>query len=501
LLPDIDLMMSTSSRPGAPTGPGRALLWLILSATMVRLLMAWALGLGIDESYAVAAGRQFHLGYFDHPAAMWWLSASAAHLFASEAPIIVRLPFIAMGALSTWLLYRLTARLFSPRAGLWAAIAFTLSPVLGFTSASWVLPDGPLLAALLAATICLFRALDARGWRWWLATGVCVGLAMMSKYTAALVMAGGAIAIATQPRHRHWLGRPQPYIAALVALLIFAPQIVWNAQHHWASFAFQGGRAATARFRPVGLLATLGGEALFLLPWIWFGLTASFLRGLRAGPANPTTWLLCWLAAGPVVLFVVVSLWSRNVLFHWAAPGYLLLYPLLGAELATWRPALARRWTTATAALLVVGCLLVASEVRFHWLALVTTADPGIQALDWTPLGPALAARGLLTPDLIAGTDWANTGKIAYALGPDIEVLCLNEDAREFAFATNPRAHLGADILIVAPHFTPTQISARYGALFDTIETLPPAQLNFTSRAPIDIPLYLGHGLRRWPWG
>jgi 4-amino-4-deoxy-L-arabinose transferase-like glycosyltransferase len=499
LPPDNDLIFSISSRPGAAAAPGRAILWLILSATLVRLVMARALGLGIDESYAVAAGRQFHLGYFDHPAAMWWLSAGAAHLFDSEAPIVVRLPFIALGALSTWLLYRVTARLFSHRAGLWAAVAFTLSPVLGFTSASWVLPDGPQLAALLAATICLSRALDARGWRWWLATGVYVGLAMMSKYTAALVMAGGVIAIATQPCHRHWLARPQPYVAALIALLIFAPQIIWNAQHHWASFAFQGGRAATARFRPFGPLATLGGEALFLLPWIWLGLITVFIRGLRAGPANPTTWLLCWLATGPVVVFAVVSLWSRNVLFHWAAPGYLFLYPILGAELATWRPAVARRWATATATLLCVGLILVTSEVRLHWLGLVSTADPGLQALDWTPLRPALAARSLLTPELIAGTDWANTGKIAYSLGPDIKVLCLNTDAREFRFSTAERDHLGADILIVAPHLTEPQITARYGSLFDSIETLAPAHLIFNTRTPIDIPLYLGHGLKKFP--
>ena len=35
----------------------------------------------------------------------------------------------------------------------------------------------------------------------------------------------------------------------------------------------------------------------------------------------------------PILLFTAVSLWSRNVLFHWAAPGYLFLFPLLGAWL------------------------------------------------------------------------------------------------------------------------------------------------------------------------
>src|SRR5215475_8571135 len=82
-------------------------LWLIVGTTALRLAFGWALGLGVDESYMVAAGRTLSLGYFDHPPASWWLSWGAAHLFGSEAPIIVRLPFIGLFALSTWLMYRL----------------------------------------------------------------------------------------------------------------------------------------------------------------------------------------------------------------------------------------------------------------------------------------------------------------------------------------------------------------------------------------------------------
>src|SRR6266851_10078875 len=103
-------------------GPERAVLWLVVGGLAIRLLMAGAIGLGVDESYMVAAGREFHLGYFDHPPLSWWLSAAAAHLLGSEAAPVVRLPFIVLFAVSTWLMYRLTAALFTRRAGLWAAI-------------------------------------------------------------------------------------------------------------------------------------------------------------------------------------------------------------------------------------------------------------------------------------------------------------------------------------------------------------------------------------------
>jgi hypothetical protein len=320
----------------------------------------------------------------------------------------------------------------------------------------------------------------------------------MSKYTAGLVLAGALVAIMTQPTHRHWLARPQPYVAALLALLLFLPELAWNAQHHWVSFAFQGGRAATRRFRPFGPLATLGGEALFLLPWIWLGLIVNFLRGLRAGPSGWGPWLLCWLAFLPVTLFAVISFWSTGVLFHWAAPGYLFLFPLLGVTLQSWRPA--RAWAAATAALLCLALLATATELRWHWIAFFApNADPALQALDWMPLRPALAARGLLQGRPIAGPGWADTGKISYALGGNPNVLCLNTDDREFGFGRTPADVVGQDILIVAPGLSSAQMQARYGAIFDSIETLAPVTLGFPGRSGVTIPLFVGHHLRRWP--
>src|SRR6202163_4962648 len=96
--------------------PGAPVLLLILSSTALRLAFGTALGLGVDESYMVASGRVLSLGYYEHPPAAWWLSWGAAHLFASEAPIVVRLPFIALFALSTWLMYRLGAAIADVRA-------------------------------------------------------------------------------------------------------------------------------------------------------------------------------------------------------------------------------------------------------------------------------------------------------------------------------------------------------------------------------------------------
>ena len=233
----------------------------------------------------------------------------AAHLAGSEAPIVVRLPFIALFALSTWLMYRLGRR--SPmRVGLWAAVLLNLSPVFGVTTGTWVLPDGPLDCALLGAALCLVRALEHGTLAWWLGAGVCAGLALLSKYSAGLTMSGAGLYLLSSRMHRHWLATPKPWLAALVALLMFAPVLAWNATHGWASFAFQGGRAEGMQFRPLGPLATLAGEALFVLPWLWLPMMVVFVWrcGVVRASGGPgccavwprrRSWCLRWSQPGP----------------------------------------------------------------------------------------------------------------------------------------------------------------------------------------------------------
>lgn len=479
----------------------RALLWLILAGTIVRILFGWSIGLGVDESYMVVAGRgALRLGYFDHPLLSWWMSNLASRMAGSEAAVVVRLPFIALFAVSTWLMFRVGAEISGQRAGLWAAIAFNLAPVMGVTSGGWVLPDGPLVAALLGAVFCALRALSGppalpgplalaglpappgRGLGWWLGFGVCAGLAMLSKYTAVLPLAGFVTFLVVDPRYRAWLARPQPYAALALALLVFSPVVIWNAGNGWASLAFQGGRAAASRFNLFGPVVTLAGEAAFLLPWIWVGLCLVLWRGFRAGDARVR--LLCWMALPAIALFAVVSLWSRQVLFHWATPGYLMLFPLLGAFLAdrTWAPRVAR----ATAGLLAVAMLLVASEVRLPWAPLPAEAILSIR--DWSALRPAVLAVGLP----VAAVSWSDAGKAGIGLGPDVPILCLNVDAREFRFSTRPP--VAGDVVIVAPRRTLASMRQTYVGAFESIEALPPVRV-----AGVDIPLFVGRGLRRWP--
>jgi 4-amino-4-deoxy-L-arabinose transferase-like glycosyltransferase len=474
---------------------------LIAGTTLIRLAFAATTGLGVDESYMVTAGRVLSLGYFDHPPASWWLSWGAAHLFGTEAPWAVRLPFILLFALSQGLVWRIACRLADQLAGFWAVVALNLSPVFGVTTGTWVLPDGPLDAALLGAALCLMHALPATGRRalgWWAATGLCAGLALFSKYSAVLTIGGAFLYLAFNRPHRHWLARPEPYAAAAVALAVFSPVLIWNATHGWASFAFQGDRAAGLRFRPLMPLQVLAGEALFVLPWLWLPMMILFVRGFRRGWQER---LLVWLAAPPIVVFALISAWSsQRILFHWAAPGYLMLFPLLGRAIAE-RVGLmwVRRAVAGSAALLLACVIVIATQVQFDWLgnglANVMRADPTAEGVDWTSLRDDLEARGLLPPGTVtAALNWRDAGKIGHALGPSVTTLCLSSDSRQFGFADPLRGFAGRDVLllVVSPA---DKAAADAKPWFQAVEVLAGTSVRLDGRVLRTVTVLRGRGL------
>src|SRR5215813_2122816 len=102
---------------------------------------------------------------------------------------------------------------------------------------------------------------------------------------------------------------------------------------------------------------TAGPRSCFreVAPLVWCGLGA-----LRRGPSDRKRWLLVCLAAPPILLFTVAALWGKP-LFHWAAPGYLMLVPMLGEAIARRRQTsrLARIWLGATTVFVIVTAGLV----------------------------------------------------------------------------------------------------------------------------------------------
>jgi hypothetical protein len=490
----------------------RAVLALIVATMVVRVLFATSLGLGIDESYTVATGRHLQLSYFDHPPLTWWLEWAGGHLFGTEAALALRAPFIVLFALTTWLTFSLTRLLFGERAGLWAAVTLNFAPVLAWTSGTWILPDGPLNAALLAGAYCVSVALFAAGSTapfWWLAAGVCGGIAMLAKLHGIFLFAGLGLFLSTSRSHRHWLATPWPYLAVAVAAVIFLPVLIWNEQHQWVSFVFQAERARPREFEPWAPLIAIAGQALFLLPWIWLPLVLRLARAGLDGPAKDRQWLMACFAIGPIALFTAVAWTGTRTHPHWAAPGYLMLFPVLGCQVATALES-GRRYTriwliaSATSLAVLLGGIMTLAYLPWPPFGLFegkTLEDPILNALDWNNLEVELQARHLLgRPNLfVAATRWDEAGKIDYALHGKMSVLCLARDPHGYGILTRPRDHIGEDALIIGRDLLSPRIKKIYGGYFEGIEELPRITIRQAGRPAFELSVYLAHKLRDAP--
>ena len=62
--------------------------WLALAIlagfTVARLLFAFSIGFGIDESYTVAISRHLCLSYFDHPPLHLWIARLAVSILGED---------------------------------------------------------------------------------------------------------------------------------------------------------------------------------------------------------------------------------------------------------------------------------------------------------------------------------------------------------------------------------------------------------------------------------
>ena len=106
-----------------------------------------------------------------------------------------RLGFIALFAGSTWLMFRLTRRLFGREAGILAAFALNLSAYHTVAAGTFALPDGPLLFFWLLTMDRLAVALSAsekseKATVAWVQVGLAWGLAMLSKSHAVFLPFG-----------------------------------------------------------------------------------------------------------------------------------------------------------------------------------------------------------------------------------------------------------------------------------------------------------------------
>jgi len=362
-------------------------------------------------------------------------------------------------------MFSFTSRLFGVRAGLWSLIALNLSAFFTVAASDWILPDGPLNMCLLAAA---FATTSITGENnsysdsyriTWITIGFWIGLAALSKYHAFVFGIGLLGFLATTRKYHYNFGRMAPYIGLGLSVLLFSPVLVWNAQHGWASFIFQGYRGTPhTAWSSARLLMQIVGEFLLLAPWISVPLVCAVAWAITRSKNDDRYRLCLWLGLPSVILFTLAPLWGARGMPHWPMPGWLLLFPLLGAWLAECEGVASWpcKWLAASATVMALLVIVAASDSATGWIgasfpAIFRQGDPTIETLEWTQMRQFLMQHKLLGRKhlFVAALSWKAAGKIDQILNGDLPVHVFGPESHGYAFRSCPGGTVGDDAVLI----------------------------------------------------
>ena len=196
------------------------------------------------------------------------------------------------------------------------------------------------------------RVLASGDPRWFMGVGAAIGFGMLSKYAIPFFVAG-LIAGLVFTDARRYLRSKWLWIGAGIAVLIFLPNLIWQARNHFIYLDFVRHIHArdVAQGRARGFLPGQLKLTLYALPLAIAGLWFSW----RSGRFRP----IVWMYMVPLVLFLIAQ--GRD---YYLAGAYPMLYAAGAVWLEGWVPSLRRggarvvRWSFA---MLVVDAAIAAS--------------------------------------------------------------------------------------------------------------------------------------------
>ncbi|MEA2865108.1 MAG: hypothetical protein QOC84_3064 [Bradyrhizobium sp.] len=304
---------STKPPDSSAFGPWLAVALLIGAMTVLRVIYASTIDLRTDEAYYWTWSKENVLSFLDHPPMIAWFIRFGTAIFG-DTNLGVRFAGI-LAMLATQLLLADIVRRVTHdfRAVVLALLMPEAALYYGLLMAK-VSPDVALILFAVAMLWSLVRLDESGDPRWWLAAGVFAGLALLSKFTAVMLLPAVAAFMLVPDWRRRWLFSPYPWAAALIALALFLPVVIWNAGHDWASFRFQFVRASATHalsLRTIGDFIGLqfGLVGFILLPVVLSGVALTAWRGYRRG--EPVAILLSTAVIVPFGYFLWKSLTLR----------------------------------------------------------------------------------------------------------------------------------------------------------------------------------------------
>ncbi len=284
--------------------------------------------LPLDLIEALTYGREWQLGYDKLPPLPWWLIETAYRLVGIDAVYYLIAQVTVLSAFA--LVWALARRLVGPVGALVAVLIVDGLHYFNFTAPKFN-HDVIQLPFWALAGLSFYLGLRTGRLVHWILLGLALGFLLWAKYFVIILALPLALFLLLDREARPALRTPGPYLAALVALVIALPHLVWLVQNDFLSLRYADARAAPIRgfydhlLRPllfvVGQVFWLLPSGLIALPLIW--------PRHAAPPAAADRFdrrIVTLLTFGPAALLIAGSVVSgRGLIAMWGYPLWLFL--------------------------------------------------------------------------------------------------------------------------------------------------------------------------------
>lgn len=322
----------------------RALVIILIISMIIRGFLAAFHEFGNDEVYYWTYAMYPDWSHFDHPGMVGWIMQLFSLNLLLDSEFFLRLSSIIFMTVNTWLMYLIGTEIKNRIAGLYSALLFTASLYAFVITGVFIMPDTPLMLFTLISIYLFIKHFKQstemhdrtfpQGNATLLLAGLCAGLAMLSKYSAAFIWVGVGLYILIYNRKE--LKNKYLYLSILISAICLLPILIWNMQHDFISFNFHGDRVSLfgkPRFDYLG--TELVGELIYNNPIVYILIIiASVALFRKENKLDKFVSRLLLLTALPWIGIFIYFSFTRSTLPHWSAPGVCLLIPIAGAYLA-----------------------------------------------------------------------------------------------------------------------------------------------------------------------
>ena len=442
----------------------------VLIAAGVHLALGFSIEFSVDEAHYALYAQHLAWSYYDHPPLVGWIQWPLVTLTSSEG--IIRLIPELLWIISCYLVYQVTVEVHHfirgrnagyltsalPSAnlcGLMAVLAIIAAPMLHILAIG-LLPDTLLAPLSLGLMLMALRWLtkDKFSFGDWMATGILLGLAGLSKYTASFTALALLFVFLSTPRKR-WLSKSGFWIAALIALLLITPVLYWNWTNDWISFKYQLAHGSGGEWLWRRLAAYIGVQILVFGPLLILGAVVFLKDCMHATKLS----LLALFGFFLIPFIIFVSLSGGGGLPHWTSPAWFCLAPFAGIGLAKAWATQHRQWIRILFALQIALCCIGFAYVLSGGISTTSVkSNPIADLYGWKAAGKKAAelTKGSNVQG-IAVQNWTLGSRAAWYASPTpVFVLDQRKDQFDLWFGELPP---GANVLLIQwsgmPHGMP----------------------------------------------